>query len=75
MADEAKKAAAAENTSLIDKVRDFFSGVKTEYSKIIFPNADDLKKQTIATLVVSVVIGLLIFGIDFVFKYLLGFIL
>ncbi|MBQ1424235.1 MAG: preprotein translocase subunit SecE [Lachnospiraceae bacterium] len=75
MADEARKAAAAENTSLVTKVRDFFSGVKTEYSKIIFPNSEDLKKQTTATLIVSVFIGLLIFVIDFVFKYLLGFIL
>ena len=75
MADEARKAAAAENTSLVTKVRDFFSGVKSEYSKIIFPNQEDLKKQTIATLVVSVVIGVLIFLIDFVFKSLLGFIL
>lgn len=75
MADEAKKAAAAENTSLITRVRDFFSGVKSEYSKIIFPNQEDLKKQTIATLIVSVVIGALIFLIDFVFRSLLGFIL
>ena len=75
MAGEAKNAAAAENTSLITKVKDFFSGVKSEYSKIIFPNQEDLKKQTIATLIVSVVIGALIFLIDFVFKSLLGFIL
>ena len=75
MAGEAKKAAAAENTSLFTKVRDFFSGVKAEYSKIIFPNTEDLKKQTIATLIVSVVIGVLIFVIDLVFKSLLGFIL
>ena len=75
MAGEAKKAAAAEDTSLVTKVRDFFSGVRSEYSKIIFPNSDDLKKQTIATLIVSVVIGVMIFVIDFVFKYLLGFIL
>ena len=75
MAGEAKNAAAAENTSLITKVKDFFSGVKSEYSKIIFPNQEDLKKQTIATLCVSVVIGILIFLIDFVFKSLLGFIL
>ena len=75
MAGEAKNAAAAENTSLITKEKDFFIGVKSEYSKIIFPNQEDLKKQTIATLVVSVVIGVLIFLIDFVFKTLLGFIL
>ena len=75
MAGEAKKADAAENTSLFTKVRDFFSGVKAEYSKIIFPNTEDLKKQTIATLIVSVVIGVLIFVIDLVFKSLLGFIL
>ena len=75
MAGEAKKAAAAENTSLFTRIRDFFSGVKAEYSKIIFPNTEDLNKQTIATLIVSVVIGVLIFVIDLVFKSLLGFIL
>ena len=64
----------AENSSK-GGVVEFFKGVKAEYSKIIFPNQEDIKKQTVATLMVSVAIGLLIFVIDLVYKYLLGFIL
>ena len=75
MAGEARNAEAAENKSLFARIADFFRGVKAEYGKIIFPNQEDLKKQTIATLVVSVFVGVLIFVIDFILKYLLGFIL
>ncbi len=75
MAGEARNAEAAENRSLVQRIADFFRGVKAEYGKIIFPNQEDIKKQTIATIVVSVIVGVLIFVIDFIFKYLLGFIL
>ncbi len=68
------KAEAAE-VSLFDRIKGFFRGVKTEFSKIIFPSQDDLKKQTTAVIVVSIFIGLLIFVIDAVFKFALGFIL
>ncbi len=65
----------AQKTSLIEKIKDFFMGVRAEYSKIIFPNQEDLKKQTIAVIVVSFLISVLIFVIDTVFKFGLGFIL
>ena len=68
----------AENTekvSVFQKIGNFFRGVKTEYSKIIFPNADTLKKQTTAVIVISVIIGALIFVLDLVMKYLLGLVL
>lgn len=61
--------------SLFGKIGGFFDGVKAEYSKIIFPDRETLKKQTIAVLIVSVFIGALIFVLDFVMKYLLGFVL
>ncbi|MDO4488452.1 MAG: preprotein translocase subunit SecE [Eubacteriales bacterium] len=57
------------------KVVDFFKGVKSEYSKIVFPNMETLKKDTTATIVISVIIGLLIFLLDMGMKYLLGLIL
>ena len=66
---EAKKA------SLFERVKGFFEGVKSEFSKIVFPNQEDLKKQTIAVLIASVLISLLILIIDTILKYLLGFIL
>ena len=73
MADKAKN--SAENTSAAGKVSSFINGVKAEFSKIIFPTQEDLKKETIATIVVSVLIGLLIFGLDTGLKALLGLIL
>ena len=59
----------------MSKIVDFFKGVKSEYSKIVFPNMDTLKKDTTATIVISVIIGLMIFLLDMGMKYLLGLIL
>ena len=69
MADDAKK------LSLFGRIGHFFDGVKAEYSKIIFPNQTDVRKETIAAIVVSVIVGALIFGLDTVLKELLGLIL
>ncbi len=64
-----------EKASVFQKIASFFEGVRTEYAKIIFPNGETLRKQTVAVLLVSVVIGVLIFVIDLILKYLLGLIL
>lgn len=69
MENEARKA------SLIERIRDFCTGVKAEFSKIIFPNAEELKKQTIVVIIASVLISLLILVIDSILKFALGFIL
>ena len=69
MSDDAKK------LSLFGHIGHFFEGVKAEYSKIIFPDQETLKKQTVAVVAVSVFIGALIFLLDFIMKYLLGFVL
>lgn len=69
MENEARKA------SLIERIKDFCGGVKAEFGKIIFPNTDDLKKQTIVVIIASVLISLLILIIDSILKFGLGFIL
>ncbi len=69
MAEETQK------LSLFEKAAQFFRGVKTEYDKIIFPNWETVRKQTIVVVVVSILISLLIFVLDFIMKFLLGFIL
>ena len=73
MAGEAKNSTGAKSSN--GGIKGFFEGVRSEFSKIIFPKQEDLKKETIATIVISVLIGLLIFGLDTVLKALLGFIL
>ena len=75
MARESKNSGEAVNRSFPARVSGFFAGVKSEYSKIIFPNKTDVRKETIAAIVVSVIVGALIFGLDTVLKELLGLIL
>ena len=40
--------------SLGQKIKRFFKGVKAEYSKIIFPSRETLRKQTVAVIIVAV---------------------
>ena len=47
---------------------DFFKGVKAEYNKIIWPNKEDLIKQTIAVITVSLILGLLIVSMDWLIR-------
>ena len=68
-------AESKEKVSVFTRIKDFFKGVKTEYKKISFPDMDSLKKQTTAVIVISVIIGALIFVLDLVMKYLLGLVL
>ena len=58
-----------------DKVpaQSWSDGLKAEFNKIIWPNKDDLVKQTVAVTVVSVVLGALITVIDSVVQYGINF--
>lgn len=44
-------------------------GLKTEFGKIVWPTGTAIRKQTIATILVSIVLGLLIVLIDMVVQY------
>ena len=46
----------------------FFKGVKSEFKKIVWPNKDTLTKETVAVIVVSVILGLLIALLDWLFQ-------
>ncbi|SEA73712.1 preprotein translocase subunit SecE [Oribacterium sp. KHPX15] len=53
----------------------FFKGLRTEFNKIIFPNRQDVIKETTATIVVGLLIGVVIAVLDLIMKTGLGFIL
>ncbi len=53
----------------------FIKGLKTEYNKIIFPSKQDVAKQSLAVIICSAIIGVLIAVLDLVMKTGLGFIL
>ncbi len=61
--------------SLGQKIKRFFKGVKAEYSKIIFPSRETLRKQTVAVIIVAVFLAAIIAAMDFVFTYLMGLII
>ncbi|MBE5889364.1 MAG: preprotein translocase subunit SecE [Lachnospiraceae bacterium] len=51
----------------------WFSGLKAEFGKIIWPERKSLVKQTIAVIAVSVVVGLIIAGLDWIIQYGVNF--
>ena len=50
------------------KSKSWFKGLKAEFHKISWTSKEDITKQTIAVVVVSVILGLLIAGIDTVLQ-------
>mgnify|MGYP001153754365 CR=1 FL=1 len=49
-------------------------GVKTELNKIIWPNKEDLLKQSVAVLCVSLVMGLVITFLDTLIQFAINFV-
>ena len=58
----------AEKTELSSK-KSWFDGLKAEFKKIIWPDRKSLTKQTGAVVAVSIVLGIIIAILDFIFKY------
>lgn len=52
-----------------------FSQIKAEFKKIIWPDKKSATKQTIAVVVISVVLGVIIAILDFIFKYGIDFLI
>jgi len=69
----AKKKAKSKD-GVFAKIADFFSGVKAEFGKIIWPTKDDIIKQTTAVVVVSAICCALIAVLDIVFEFGVNFI-
>ena len=51
------------------KTRKWLDGLKAEFRKIIWPNREDVTKETTAVVVVSVIVGALIAVIDFIVQH------
>ncbi|MDY3251016.1 MAG: preprotein translocase subunit SecE [Candidatus Choladocola sp.] len=50
-------------------VKNWFDGMKAEFRKIIWPDQKSLVKQTGAVVAVSIVLGMMIAVMDFIFQY------
>lgn len=51
----------------------FWKSVKTEFSKIVWPDKSGLIKQSVAVLCISVVVGLIITFMDTLIQYGINF--
>ena len=56
------------------KKTSFFTGLRAEFRKIIWPKKETLAKQTTAVIVVSVLLGIIISIIDVILKFGIDFI-
>lgn len=55
--------------------KSFFTGLKAEFKKIIWPDRGTVAKQTVAVLAVTAVLGIVIAILDFIIKWGLSFII
>ena len=63
----------AENKSgIIQNVKKFFRELKSEIKKIVWPTPKDTFKNTGVVLVVIIIIGLFVFGLDAILMNLLS---
>ncbi|MBP5291300.1 MAG: preprotein translocase subunit SecE [Lachnospiraceae bacterium] len=70
-----KTAKAKDKKAKESKLSAFFSGVKTEFKKIIWPTSKDTVKSSTAVVVVAIIMGIFIAMLDTAIKFGLGFLL
>lgn len=57
------------DSSKTEKKTKFFDGVKAEFKKITWPDKASLTKQTVAVVVISLIMGIIITILDFIVQY------
>ena len=62
----------SDKPGLIERIKKFFKSLKAEFKKIVWPNRAQLVKQTIAVLLISLLLGAFIWLIDLGAKSLIG---
>lgn len=61
--------AKTEKTEKGSKMESWMNGLKAEFKKIIWPDQKTLVKQTGAVVAVSIVLGVMIALLNFIFQY------
>lgn len=57
------------NTTEKAPKKSWFKGLKAEFSKIVWPDKESLAKQSVAVIVISVILGIIISILDLIVKY------
>jgi preprotein translocase subunit SecE len=65
------------NTTTTEKApkRSWFKGIKSEFKKIVWPDKEYLGKQAVAVISVTIVLGILIYVLDFAIQEVIAFLL
>ncbi len=69
MGDAANAKAPAAKESKTPAVKSWFKGLKAEFKKIIWPDKKSLGKQTLAVIVITAVLSVIIALLDAVVKF------
>jgi preprotein translocase subunit SecE len=72
-AEAAAQAEAAKKRTLYDRLPKFFRDIISELRKVSWPTREETTRLTIAVIIVSVTIGLLLGGVDFLFSELVDY--
>jgi len=60
----------AEKSEMKDAVKGFFKGLKAEFRKIMWPEKEQVGKQTLAVVIISIITCAVIRVIDIVAQYI-----
>lgn len=63
------------DTAAKTKKSGFFTKVKAEFKKIIWPSKESVAKNTAAVVIISVIIGVIIALLDTIFTYGINFLM
>ncbi len=55
--------------------KSWFKGLKSEFAKIIWPDREALTRRTVAVIITTVVLGIIIYVLDYVVELGIGIIL
>ncbi|NLK74285.1 MAG: preprotein translocase subunit SecE [Clostridiales bacterium] len=53
----------------------WFKGLKSELKKIVWPGKESITKQSVAVIIVTILLGVIIFGLDFIIENAIGIII
>lgn len=64
---------ADNNNNAVDKSKGWFKGLKAEFNRVVWDSKEDVTRQTVAVVIISVILGLIITLIDTGLQYGINF--
>lgn len=70
-----KKETSEKSENLMDGLKEYFKGVKSEWGKVTWPERPQVINETIVVLVIVVIFTVLVFSLDSIFGTILQWLL